>query len=164
MSSIQDSDLWSEVDLQVGMVLVACNGKSPKNMDSRKAMSILQTALQDVRENNPVRIRFEDGNQFRESWLDEKHMDDLYPHTEANCELKLSEHPLLRDTGLGTYLNDVRFRKLCQELILEPKKIKRVFKAKRFVSKVIRLLLYHLLFYCKAYNIEQTVNEVVSHE
>jgi len=130
VSSIQDSNLWSDVDLQVGMVLGACNGKSLKNMDSRKAMSILQAALQNVSENNPVIIRFEDGQQFRESWLDEKHMDDLYPHTEANSELKLSEHPLLRDTGLGTYLNDVRFRKLCQELILEPKKLNEFLKRK----------------------------------
>jgi len=130
VSSIQDSNLWSQVDLQVGMVLVDCNGISLKNMDSRKAMSILQTALQDVSENNPVRIRFEDGQQFRESWLDEKHMDDLYPHTEANSEMKLSEHPLLRDTGLGTYLNDARFRKLCQELILEPKKLNEFLRRK----------------------------------
>jgi len=133
VSSIQDSNLWSEVDLQVGMVLVACNEKSLKNMDSRKALSILQTALQDVSENNPVRIRFEDSKQFRESWLDEKQMDDLYPqypHTDFSSEMKLSEHPLLRDTGLGTFLNDVRFRKLCQELILEPKKLNEFLKRK----------------------------------
>lgn len=129
VSSIQDSNLWSEVDLQVGMVLVACNGKSLKNMDSVKAMSILKNTLEDISESNPVIIRFED-KQFRESWLDEKHMDDLYPHTDANSALKLSEHPLLRDTGLGTYLNDVRFRKLCQELMLEPKKLNEFLKRK----------------------------------